>query len=320
MISTDKKSKNHLRIYLRRAVRFTVLLFLLINTIAYLHAWRFTHFTDSSEAKPKLEETGWGQKLKYAFTGMPNPRPENKKEPSQSFSEVRLNDYYNTAGWWIPCDSAIGTVIILHGYSGEKSSMLDKSEIFHTWGYNSLLIDFRGSGETPGNATSIGFHEAEQVKAAFAWAQLQSGKPLIILGTSMGAVAAMRAIAKYNIQPTALILECPFGSLTKTTKARFRQMGFPDFPMSSLLVFWGGVQQKFNGFKHNPSEYAEKISVPTLLLYGQKDLKVSQEETESIFANLKGPKSKTYFTDAGHENYLLRYEKEWKAAVTDFLN
>lgn len=97
-------------------------------------------------------------------------------------------------------------------------------------------------------------------------------------------------------------------------------MGFPSFPMSSLLVFWGGMQQKFNGFKHNPIKYADNIYVPTLLLYGQKDLKVSEKETESIFANLKGLKSKTYCPEAGHENYLLRYEKEWKAAVTEFLD
>lgn len=93
MASPDNKSKNKLRRYVRRAVWLSMLLFLLINIIAYLHAWRFTHSTDSKDAKPKLEETGWGQKIKYALTGIPNPRPENKTTPSLPYQKVQIDDH-----------------------------------------------------------------------------------------------------------------------------------------------------------------------------------------------------------------------------------
>lgn len=29
--------------------------------------------------------------------------------------------------------------------------------------------------------------------------------------------------------------------------------------MANLLVFWGGVQNDFNAFKHNPTDYAKNI-------------------------------------------------------------
>lgn len=324
MRTTNDKSKTinpkPSRRFWKRVLWLCLVLFFIMNITAFLHAWRFTHFTDGHITKPKAEGVGWGLKIKYAFTGMPNPRPENKTTPSLPFEKVQLNDKYSTAGWWVPCDNAIGTIILLHGYGGEKSGMLDKSTVFHEWGYNTLLIDFRGSGETAGNATSIGFYEAEQVKYAFEWALANSEKPVSLFGTSMGAAAAMRAVAKYDIKPAGLILECPFGTLSETTKARFRQMGIPSFPMSSLLVFWGGVQQGFNGFKHNPADYAKAIDIPTLLMYGQKDAKVSQAETDEIYSNLKGPKSFFYFPEAGHENYLNHYNKEWREAVGEFLN
>lgn len=41
----------------------------------------------------------------------------------------------------------------------------------------------------------------------------------------------------------------------------------PTFPMTGLLVFWGGVQNGFWAFGHNPTAYAKKISCPTLVLF-----------------------------------------------------
>jgi fermentation-respiration switch protein FrsA (DUF1100 family) len=57
-----------------------------------------------------------------------------------------------------------------------------------------------------------------------------------------------------------------------------------------------------------------------LLLYGEKDLEVSREETEQIFANLKGGKVLRTYPEAGHENYLNRYKEVWLQDVSGFLN
>ena len=65
--------------------------------------------------------------------------------------------------------------------------------------------------------------------------------------------------------------------------------------MPRLLLFWGGIQNGFWGFSHNPVEYAKNIDCPTLLLYGEKDKSVSQKEIKEIFANLKGPKKLTIY-------------------------
>ncbi len=112
----------------------------------------------------------------------------------------------------------------------------------------------------------------------------------------------------------------PFGSMYKTTCARFEQMNVPPFPMTGLLVFWGGLQNGFWAFSHNPQEYAPSVKFPTLLLYGEKDTEVSRQETDNIFKNLNGKKRLATFAEAGHENYLKRYEKEWIKEVSAFLH
>jgi hypothetical protein len=85
-----------------------------------------------------------------------------------------------------------------------------------------------------------------------------------------------------------IILECPFGTLYKTTCARFDNMGVPAFPMAGILLFWGSVQNGFWAFSHQPEEYAKAVKCPALLLYGEKDEKVSRKEIDIIFENLAG--------------------------------
>jgi len=295
--------------------------FLLMNVIACFHAYKFTHFADTAVEKTgNPEKLSFGGKLKALVFGVNNPRPENRTKPSKPYETVVLQSNKRVEGWYIPVDSAKGTVVICHGFSGNKASMLDKSEVFNNLGYNTFMLDFMGSGGSEGNQTTIGYFEAEEVCSAFRYVKRKSEKPIILFGTSMGAAAIMKAVHDSTLTAGALILECPFGSMLETVEARFHNMSVPSFPMARLLVFWGGFQNSFNAFSHNPETYAANIQVPTLLMYGEKDISVSRDETDRIFTNLKGSKELKLYKNAGHENYLKKYQKEWTEDVADFLS
>jgi pimeloyl-ACP methyl ester carboxylesterase len=210
-------------------------------------------------------------------------------------------------------------VLIFHGYAGNKSQMVKESIQFNALGYSTILVDFLGSGGSTGNKTTIGFYESEQVKYVYEWFSQISVENILMFGTSMGAVAIMKSLYDYNLQPVAVILECPFGDMLKTVQARFRIMKAPAFPMAYLLTFWGGAQNGFNAFAHNPGKYAKAIKVKTLLMYGMKDDRVSKEETDLIFSNLSGAKELKTYADAGHESILVKYRSEWIKDVVDFL-
>jgi pimeloyl-ACP methyl ester carboxylesterase len=136
----------------------------------------------------------------------------------------------------------------------------------------------------------------------------------------MGAAAVMKALSDYSLPVNSIIIECPFGTMIQTVKNRFSKMGIPSFPMAHLLTFWGGVENGFNAFKHNPVDYAKNIKCPVLLFYGEKDEKVTKEETLEIFGHLPGSKKLVTFTLARHENYLTNYKDRWSKDVFEFLN
>lgn len=296
-----------------------LLVFVLMNTIAFFHAYKFTHFTaDTTPANLVKEKPTLLKKVAILLTGVDNKRPENKSLPTVPFQTLRLKSSKEIECWFIPHEAAIGTVVLFHGYGGQKSSMLDKSAVFQRLGYNTLLVDFRGSGGSEGAITTIGFKEAEDVKATVNYLTAKGENNIVLFGTSMGAVAIMKAVADEPLSVRSIVIECPFATLLKTAENRFANMGVPSFPLAQLLVFWGGAQNGYYAFGHNPVDYANKIKLPTLLLYGQADKKVTPEETAAIYKNLSGPKVLTTFAEAGHENYLTMYEKEWTNAITSF--
>lgn len=292
-----------------------------MNVVAILHSYKFTHFENTKSVRTKDPKSlPTVQKVKTLIFGVNNPRPENKTVPTSNYETIKLNSNRNIECWSIKVESSKGTVVLFHGFSGEKSSMLDKADVFRELGYNTFLVDFMGSGGSEGNQTTIGFLEAEQVKTCFDYLTEKGEENIYMFGTSMGAVAIMKSINDFGISPTGIIIECPFGSMHQTVCARFRTMGVPTFPMASLLVFWGGLQNGFLAFGHNPTKYAKKINCPTLLLYGKKDEKVSQQEIDEIFNNLEGKKRLKIYQEAGHENYLIKYKSEWTQDVQQFLS
>lgn len=290
-----------------------------MNLVAIFHAYKFTHFvvdeTEKTKSPIKLTTT---QKIKTLVFGVSNPRPENEKSPTNEYEIIKLKSNKEIECWHIETENPQGTVILFHGFGADKSSMLDKAQLFLEFGYNTMLVDFMGSGGSEGNQTTIGFFEAEQVKTCYDYLSENGEENIYLFGTSMGAVAIMKSVSDNEISPKGIMVECPFGSMYKTVCARFKSMNAPTFPMAGLLVFWGGLQNGFWAFGHNPTEYAKDINCPTLLLYGAKDEKVSREEIDEIFTNLNGPKYLTIYQNAGHENYLTQYKDEWRQDVQAF--
>jgi pimeloyl-ACP methyl ester carboxylesterase len=307
------------RAWLKKIFWTILTLFIIANIIAAFQAYSFTHFSDSANGRTPMERQGFWSQASTLLTGVNNPKPINHIFPDIPYQTITIDGDYPTECWLIKADSSIGTVIVCHGYGGCKSTMLDKANEFLAMNYSVLLLDFMGSGGSPGNCCTIGFNESQQVKSCTQYLSVHGEKNVILFGTSTGAVAIMKSLGEDSLKVSAAILECPFGSMYATTCARFNILEIPSFPMAGLLVFWGGVENGFWAFGHNPTEYAKTIHVPVLLMYGEKDEKVSRKEIDEIYSNISSTKKLITFAQAGHENYLTQYGIPWRKAVTEFL-
>ena len=236
-------------------------------------------------------------------------------------SILKTKDGIRLEGWYIPVDSAKGTVCLFHGHGGTKTGINAPAEAFRKMGYNTFQLDFRAHGSSGGNTCTIGYEESEDVKLAYDFVKNQGEKNIVLWGVSLGASTITKAIADYqSIQPNKVILEMPFGTIEDAVKGRMRMMGLPAQPISSLLTFWGGIEHGFWAFNMQPVEYAKQINCPVLLQWGKKDTRVSKQEEDELFANLASDNKKfVVYEDCGHENICKKENAKWLAEVNSFL-
>ena len=303
-----------------------LVLFLALNGVAYMHAHAMTHFVDGGRHTPRPKRLSTAQKAKVLLTGVRIPRPVNTVEPAKYGLRFAVHQFAGPSdveleGWHVPCSDSLGLCILFHGYAGCKSALLAEAQGWRNVGYETFLVDFRGCGGSSGRITTVGYHEAEDVVAAFEFCRRElTDRPIVLYGQSMGAAAVLRAVSSHKLQPRAVVVECPFDRLLSTAKNRFAAMGVPSFPFAELLVFWGGVQHGFSGLEHNPVDYACRVDCPVLLMNGEHDNRVTKAQATAIFDNLSGDKQLVIFPETGHESCVKRDPVRWESAIAGFLD
>lgn len=304
----------------KRSLWVLGILFLLLNVMCFFHAYKLTHFDSSDIPKTKrAEKLSAAEKIKAAFFGVSNPKPTNRSKPNLDFNTVSIQSNVKLECWDIPVEKPKGTVAFFHGFGGSKSSMIETAEAFNEMGYSAFLLDFMGSGGSEGNRTTIGYEEAQNVTDVFNYLQERGDRNILLYGCSMGSAAIMKAVSEKNVQPSKIILECPFATMSEAVGVRLTSMKVPQYPFRPLLMFWGGIQNGFNAFTHNPEDYARQINIPTLLMYGKRDIRVTLEETQRIYTNLPSTKQLAIYENGGHGRYIDRCRDEWMSDVKTFL-
>jgi uncharacterized protein len=308
--------------FLRIVLKTALVLFVLVNIITAFHAYKFTHFYNNGEVtiKKPAEKSGW-DKTKEILFGIKAAKLKNTIAADSSFQTVILTTKNNIKleAWYIPVDSAIGTVCLFHGHGGTKSGVFKESEEFRKMKYNTLLLDFRAHGNSGGNTCTIGYDESEDVKLAYDYIKSKGEKNIVLWGISMGAAAVSKSISDYSLQPNKLILEMPFGSILKAAEGRIKMMHLPAEPLATLITFWGGTEHGFWAFNMKPSQFVKKITCPTLLQWGANDPRVTRGETEAIYNNIPTAKKLVVYENCGHESLCKKETEKWKREVSSFL-
>lgn len=300
---------------------------ILINISAALYAYKLTHIYEDPALRHAKSSQNIFVKTWRLFTGPRQPRSVITDAPSFPYDTVTLKTAKGISidAWYSKADSAAkGTVILFHGITANKGMMLTEAAEFRYLGYNVLLVDFRGHGNSGGQTTTIGVREAEEVKIAYDYIASRGESSIFCWGTSMGAVAVARAIDLYALKFSGVMLEMPFGSLQSHLEGRARTLGFggfPEKPFGFFVSFWMGVERGFNGLKLRTASYAKKISCPVLLQWGTADNYVQKWEVDQIYASIPSASKKmVVYEGAGHVSLLQFDTAKWRTETEAFLS
>jgi uncharacterized protein len=315
--------------WIQRIIKITAVLFLLFNIIMASNAWKFTHYYNDPALRKTQPTSTWAT-IKGMLIGQKAPKRLNDSTPNTPFAQVILNnkDGQKLEAWslqTIATPDSMGnkndsnTIIMFHGQGSCKAAILNEANEFRKLGYSVFMVDFRSHGGSDGEQSTIGMKEQEDVRCAYEYVKEKTKKEPILYGISLGAATVTRAIAHYQLKPSKLILEMPFGTLSHAVQGFMRIKGLPQF-FAPFLTFWGGTLNGKWAFSHQPIEFAKKINCPTLLQWGANDPRVTKQEQEAILNNLNTTQKKlVVYNESAHESLCAKENKKWVENITAFL-
>jgi alpha-beta hydrolase superfamily lysophospholipase len=314
--------------WLRRFCIAAATLFVVMNAVAFYHSYRMLHFVPAGEKTRAPTRLSRWQRWKVLVTGVVVPKPASGHRadeigPVNRAVTITARDGARLALWDV-ADAGNGTnpavVLLFHGYGTDKGTVIAEARVWRELGCRTVLVDFRGAGDSEGSVSTLGWREALDVSAAVAWTRREyPGRRLILHGQSMGAAAVLRAMATDGVRADAVVLETPFDRMETTIGHRFDAMNLPSWPFAQLMTFWGGAQFGFNAFTHNPVEYARSVDCPALVIEGDRDPWVRVEEAKAVAAALRGPVRVQIFEGQGHGGYARHVPEMFRRVVRDWL-
>lgn len=229
---------------------------------------------------------------------------ENPGDLGLAFQDVTLDteDKLKLHAWFVPCEGARATVLILHGNGGNISHRLPYINLLHRLSVHVFILDYRGYGKSEGKPFEEGLYR--DARAAYEWWAQQrqpQGEKLILFGESLGGTVAVHLGARVPI--AGLILQSTFTSA--------RDMAKTMMPIGLLLPL--------TGIRFDSEKEIGKIACPKLVIHGIRDEIVPFRLGKTLYETAPSPKSFYAVPGAGHNDLFWIAGEEYGRKVRDFL-
>lgn len=247
-----------------------------------------------------------------------------KDESSREYWDLTSDDGLKLKAIYLPSEEKTDkNVIMAHGYMGNAETMASFAKMYHDWGYNVLIPDARGHGESEG--TYIGFGWPER-KDYLQWIDKLIDKngtkaQITLYGISMGGATVMMTSGEQlpkNVK--AIVEDCGYSTVNEELSYQLKDMfnlpAFPLVPVTSLIT-----KIRAGYFFGEASSIAQlkKNQTPILFIHGDADKFVPFEMLEEVYQATEAPKEKFVVKGAAHAKAYDVDPEAYKEKVESFL-
>ncbi len=236
---------------------------------------------------------------------------------------LRTSDGHEIGAWFAPGRDDGASVLLIHGNGGSRAHCLGRAELVAGAGCSTLLISLRAHGDSTGEFNDIGYGARADVAAAVDFlARRRPGKPIVILGTSLGAAAALFAAEGLGHRVAGYILESPYQDLRVAVRNRTENELPPVLDWIAyrgLLAVAPLVVPDLDRIA--PVEAIAKVpaEIPILILAGEEDRSARSAEAAALLDRARSHAELHLFPAAGHLQMLVVDPARYRRAVLDFI-
>lgn len=219
------------------------------------------------------------------------------------------------------------SVVIAHGFMGNKETMAAYASLFHDLGYNVLMPDARAQGASQGKYIGYGWPERHDVRKWINKLIAHNGphSKIVIFGVSMGgATSMMTSGLQLPKQVKAIIDDCGYASLNEELDYEAQHMyHMPLLVRKPAEASLSLVNRCANGFYTGEASAVGALHhnhLPVLFIHGSDDHFVPTRMVYQNYAATKGPKELWIVKGAKHANSFATSPQAYKRHLENFLN
>jgi alpha-beta hydrolase superfamily lysophospholipase len=236
---------------------------------------------------------------------------------------VRTKDGIRLHSWLVRAQGpARGTVVYLHGVADCKIDGIPLARLFRENGYHVFLYDSRRHGESDGLYCTYGYYEKHDVVSVLDYIRSRpdlSAPPIALFGTSMGAAVALQAAAM-DSRVRAVIAENSFATLRSIfDDYQKRMIKLPFHYLRNLVIKRSELIARFRANDVSPLDAVGNISIPLLVIAGERDSLIDSGYSRSLFAAAGEPKEFYAIPEASHSDTWAVAGKRYEETILAFL-
>ena len=205
------------------------------------------------------------------------------------------NDSTKIVGYYIPNDTAKGTLICTHGISANKERNISFAKKLHDIGYNVVLIDLRAHGGSGGDYCTFGYYEKYDLQKVIDFVTTKTTNTNIgIHGHSLGGAVALQTL---ELEPRLKfgVIESTFTNFFDVTYEYSDDFtGIKNRNLCNYVTEKSAKIAHFEREKINPEESCRHITVPIFMEHGTDDEKIPFVMGQKNFVALAS-KDKTFY-------------------------
>ena len=213
-------------------------------------------------------------------------------------------------------------VILAHGYTDTRFGMLKYVPQYYDLGFNCIMYDERGHGESKPEPCSYGIREVDFLLAVLKDSLERYGKDVKIglHGESLGGAIVLISLKDPLVQEKVsfVVDDCGFADIVTVLKVAMKQRFMPNF-----LIYTSSVAATLlygiSFTKARPIDYVAGNTIPLMCMHGAKDDFIVPEHSKRVYGATGGIKEIHFIEGAGHAGSAVVAPDEYAQALKDFL-